>query len=74
MVVVEGKTSLILILSAQITRQGFMKDNYNSDNCYNTLRGYYLVHLAELDLYGKLVNINNIFLPNDQHRKNIKNY
>ena len=28
--------------------------------------------MAELELYGKVVNINNLFPPNDMHKQNIK--
>ena len=30
--------------------------------------------MAELELYGKVVNINNLFPPNNPHKQNIKTY
>ena len=70
-VVVEGKTILKLVLYYKIIGKGFIKGNSNTDNCYTTLRSYYLVHLVELGLYGKVVNINNLFPQNDSHKQNI---
>ena len=68
-VVVGGKNILRLLLSAQITGQGFIKGISNTDNYYNNLKSYELVNLAELELYGKVVNINKIFPPNDPYKK-----
>ena len=50
-----------------------MKGNASTDNFYNTLRRFYLVHLTELELYGKVVNINKQIPPNKPRKQNIKN-
>ena len=68
----EVKTSLRLGLSVQIAGQGLLKGNYKADICYNNLRSYYLVHLVDFKLYGKVVHINKLFPPNDPHKQNIK--